>query len=161
MWLAGDYDAYTMLTLAIDYVSTRGTTWMRQLVGVIFFWMPRAIWKNKPVGSGYFIAEQLGWSFKNLSCPLPGEAYINLGFIGILLFAISIGKIMKFLDNCYWCRDNEDNRRIDVLYPVIMMLFFFMCRGDLLSSAAYMVAYIVVGYIMCSVNKTNKTNKTN
>ena len=161
MWLAGDYDAYTMLTLAIDYVSTRGTTWMRQLVGVIFFWMPRAIWKNKPVGSGYFIAEQLGWSFKNLSCPLPGEAYINLGFIGVLLFAILIGKIMRFLDSCYWCRDNEDNRRIDVLYPVIMMLFFFMCRGDLLSSAAYMVAYIVVGYIMCSVNKTNKTNKTN
>ena len=68
---------------------------------------------------------------------------------------------MSFLDSCYWCRDNEDNRRIDVLYPVIMMLFFFMCRGDLLSSAAYMVAYIVVGYIMCSVNKTNKTNKTN
>lgn len=131
---AGDYDAYTMLTLAIDYVSTRGTTWMRQLVGVIFFWMPRAIWKNKPVGSGYFIAEQLGWSFKNLSCPLPGEAYINLGFIGVLLFAILIGKIMRFLDSCYWCRDNEDNRRIDVLYPVIMMLFFFMCRGDLLSS---------------------------
>lgn len=161
MWLAGDYDAYTMLTMAMDYVSTRGITWMKQLIGVIFFWVPRAIWKNKPVGSGYFIAEQLGWSFKNLSCPLPGEAYINLGFIGVLLFAILIGKIMRFLDNCYWYRDNDEDRRIDVLYPVIMMLFFFMCRGDLLSSAAYMVAYIVVGYIMCSVNKTNKTNKTN
>lgn len=158
MWLAGDYDAYTMLTLSIDYVSTSGITWMRQLIGAVFFWIPRAIWKNKPVGSGYFIAEQLGWNFKNLSCPLPGEAYINLGFIGILLFAILIGKIMRFLDSCYWCRDNEDARRIDVLYPVIMMLFFFMCRGDLLSSTAYMVAYIVVGYIMCSVNKTNKTN---
>lgn len=156
MWLAGDYDAYTMLTLAIDHVSTNGVTWMRQLVGVALFWVPRAIWKNKPVGSGYFIADNLGWTFKNLSCPLPGEAYINLGVIGVLLGGILIGKIMRFLDNCYWYRDKEDDRRIDVVYPVTMMMFFFMCRGDLLSSAAYMVAYIVVGYIMSYVYRVDK-----
>lgn len=156
MWLAGDYDAYTMLTIAIDYVSTNGVTWMRQLVGVALFWVPRAIWKNKPVGSGYFIADNLGWTFKNLSCPLPGEAYINLGVIGVLLGGILIGKIMRFLDNCYWYRDKEDDRRIDVVYPVTMMMFFFMCRGDLLSSVAYMVAYIVVGYIMSYVYRVDK-----
>lgn len=156
MWLAGDYDAYTMLTLAIDHVSTNGVTWMRQLVGVALFWVPRAIWKNKPVGSGYFIADNLGWTFKNLSCPLPGEAYINLGVIGVLLGGILIGKIMRFLDNCYWYRNKEDDRRIDVVYPVTMMMFFFMCRGDLLSSAAYMVAYIVVCYIMSYVYRVDK-----
>lgn len=156
MWLAGDYDAYTMLTLAIDYVSKMGTTWMRQMAGVVLFWVPRAIWENKPVGSGYFIAEQLGWSFKNLSCPLPGEAYINLGSVGVFLFAVLIGKIMKLLDDCYWYQRSGNDRRIDVLYPVTMMLFFFMCRGDLLSSTAYMVAYIVVGYIMCFVLRLDK-----
>ena len=156
MWLAGDYDAYTMLTLTVDHVTTSGITWMRQFVGVLFFWVPRAIWKNKPVGSGYFVADQLGWTFKNLSCPLPGEAYINLGVIGVLLGGILIGKIMRFLDNCYWYRDKEDDRRIDVVYPVTMMMFFFMCRGDLLSSAAYMVAYIVVGYIMSYVYRVDK-----
>lgn len=63
---------------------------------------------------------------------------------------------MRFLDNCYWYRDKEDDRRIDVVYPVTMMMFFFMCRGDLLSSAAYMVAYIVVGYIMSYVYRVDK-----
>ena len=156
MWLAGDYDAYTMLTLAIDYVTTSGVTWMRQFVGVLFFWVPRAIWKNKPVGSGYFVADHLSLAFKNLSCPLPGEAYINLGPVGVLFLAIVLGRVMKFLDSCYWFRNNEDNRRISVLYPVIMIMFFFMCRGDLLSSTAYMVAYIVVGYIMSSLYRTDK-----
>lgn len=159
MWLAGDYDAYTMLTLAIDHVSTNGVTWMRQLVGVALFWVPRAIWKNKPVGSGYFIADNLGWTFKNLSCPLPGEAYINLGVIGVLLGGILIGKIMKFLDSCYWYQNNKDDGQISVLYPVTMIMFFFMCRGDLLSSTAYMVAYTVVGFIMCSINKSDFNRK--
>ena len=63
---------------------------------------------------------------------------------------------MRFLDNCYWYRDKEDDRRIDVVYPVTMMMFFFMCRGDLLSSVAYMVAYIVVGYIMSYVCRVDK-----
>lgn len=129
MWLAGDYDAYTMLTLAIDHVSTNGVTWMRQLVGVALFWVPREIWKNKPVGSGYFIADNLGWAFKNLSCPLPGEAYINLGIVGVFFFAFIIGKIMKFLDSCYWYQNNKDDGQISVLYPVTMIMFFFMCRG--------------------------------
>lgn len=159
MWLAGDYDAYTMLTLTVDHATTNGITWMRQFVGVLFFWVPRAIWKNKPVGSGYFVADQLGWTFKNLSCPLPGEAYINLGIVGVFFFAFVIGKIMKFLDSCYWYQNNKDDGQISVLYPITMIMFFFMCRGDLLSSTAYMVAYTVVGFIMCSINKSDFNRK--
>lgn len=66
---------------------------------------------------------------------------------------------MKFLDSCYWYQNNKDDGQISVLYPVTMIMFFFMCRGDLLSSTAYMVAYTVVGFIMCSINKSDFNRK--
>ena len=149
MWLSGDYDAYTMFTLAIDHVQVHGMTWFYQLLGVILFWVPRAIWKNKPVGSGHYIAEKLGWSFKNLACPLPAEAYMNFGIIGIVVFSIALGRIMKKIDALYWKKTGDENvRRIDTLYPVLIVLFFFMCRGDLMSSIAYMSAYFIVGLLL-------------
>lgn len=152
-WLAGDYDAYTLLTLAIEHVENNGITWMRQFVGVALFWVPRVLWQTKPVGSGHYIAQQLGWSFQNLSCPLPAEAFLNAGYIGVMVFGIIIGKVSFYLDSIYWYGDDENARVIDVIYPVILLLFFFMCRGDLLSSTAYMTAYIFVGLLMTSINR--------
>ena len=148
MWLAGDYYAYTMLTLVIDAVSHHGCTWMRQLLGVVLFWVPRGLWKNKPTGSGYYVAEQLGWSFMNISCPLPGAAYINLGFVGVIVFSILIGRLIKYIDVLYWNNHNDEIWRINLIYPVTMFFFFFMSRGDLLSSTAYMTAYVVVGLFL-------------
>ena len=153
-WLDGDYDAYTMFTLVVDYVSHIGVTAGNQLLGAIFFFVPRSIWPGKAVGSGYHVADTLGWSFKNLSCPLPGEGYINFGIIGIILFGVFIGRLTMKLDVLYWKSidiKQKNIRRIDVIYPVTAMFFFFMCRGDLMSSFAYMVGYIAVWEICIQI----------
>ena len=55
----------------------------------------------------------------------------------------------------YWKKTGDENvRRIDTLYPVLIVLFFFMCRGDLMSSMAYMSAYFIVGLLL-----TKKKNR--
>lgn len=146
LWLAGDYDAYTMLTLAIDYIENNGITYGYQLLGSMLFWVPRQIWNSKPLGSGAEIAESLGWNFTNLSCPLPAEGLINYSLIGVLCFAVLIGILMNVLDRLYWEKPFEINR-INIIYPVIVVFFFFMNRGDLLSSTAYMTAFIVIGLL--------------
>lgn len=151
MWLAGDYDAYTMFTLSIDYVKQNGITWMTQLIGAVFFWIPRSIWKTKPIGSGAYMATELNWSFTNVSCPLPGEALINMGIIGVVLFSAIIGKMMKRLDEQYWDENESRSLTIEILYPVLVIFFFFMNRGDLMSSMAYMMSYVVVGTILTKI----------
>lgn len=150
LWLAGDYDAYTMLTLTIDYIENHGITYGYQFVGALLFWVPRQIWTSKPVGSGAEIAESLGWHFTNLSCPLPAEGLINYSLIGVLFFAILIGILMRFFDKLYWEKPLEINR-INIIYPVVVVFFFFVNRGDLLSSTAYMTAFIVVGLVYIKI----------
>lgn len=43
------------------------------------------------------MGDNLGWSFKNVSCPLPGEMLINFGMIGMLIFALFFGFLINGL----------------------------------------------------------------
>lgn len=156
MWLEGDYDAYTMLTMTVDHVKSHGMTWGRQLLGVALFWVPRVFWPNKPIGSGAFVAETRGFHFTNLSSPLPAEGLINFGVAGVFLFAFVCGCMMRALDGAYWDgldRSGKRVRRYDILYPFICIMFFFVSRGDLMSSFAYMVAYVAVWFAVCVLLK--------
>ena len=97
------------------------------------------------------MATELNWSFTNVSCPLPGEALINMGIIGVVLFSAIIGKMMKRLDEQYWDENESRSLTIEILYPVLVIFFFFMNRGDLMSSMAYMMSYVVVGTILTKI----------
>ena len=152
-WLAGDYDAYTMLTLAVQDIQENGILWGRQLIGGILFFVPRSLWKDKPVGTGHQIATNLHWNFTNLSCPLPAEAIMNFGYIGVIVFAIVIGYIVKEVDNSYWnikkrSKNKMEFYSLELLYPVSTIFFFYMCRGDFMSSYSYVMAYIMVWAII-------------
>ena len=148
-WTKGDYDAYSMLACTISEVEKSGITWGRQLFGVLLFWIPRSVWPSKPIGSGAYIAGQVGWTFSNISCPLPGEAVVNFGIIGLPLFAFSLGLAMRLVDMTYWSkRDEKRPRLIDAIYPVSTIFLFFMCRGDLMSSFSYLMAFVVTGLVL-------------
>lgn len=164
VWLAGDYDAYTLLTMVIDHVQTDGLTWGYQLLGVLLFWVPRRFWPTKPVGSGHMVATAKGWSFTNLSCPLPAEMYINFGLAGIFLLGFFIGKALTKLDNKYWGsadRTGNHPRYIDPLYHCLAFFCFFVSRGDLLSSTAYVVAYIAIWIVIVMPSVSMRSQKEN
>lgn len=146
-WLAGDYDAYTTFTMTFDSVKEKGISMGRQLLGVFLFFVPRDMWPTKPIGSGAYMGENLGWSFTNVSCPLPGEGYINFGIFGIVLFGTAFGFITKIMDRFYWEKRSQAKTKFDILYVISLMMFFFMMRGDLLSSWAYLVALVSVWFV--------------
>lgn len=151
MWLSGDYDAYTMMSLMVEYVERESSTWGRQFLGVLLFWVPRAWWPEKPVGSGYYVSESMGMTFNNVCCPLPGEGMINFGIPGVIVFGLFVGFVITGIDSLYWGsvdRSGQRLRYMDVVYPAACILFFFMSRGDLMSSFAYMMALVVVWYIL-------------
>jgi len=151
IWMANSYDAYTMLNVVMEYININGNTFGHQLLGVFFFFIPRTLWLSKPIGSGAFVSGNSLWNFTNVSCPLPAEALINFGITGLIIFAIFVGFICKKIDSFYWKNidvSGEQINKFELIYPVLLMFFFFMCRGDLLSSTAYMIAYIIVWYIL-------------
>ena len=133
-----DYDAYSMFVRSVDYVSMLGATDGAQLCGALLFFIPRSIWPGKPVGSGVVMAIAQGQAFTNISCPLPAEGIMNFGFVGLFLFAAIIGKL---------CRKIDDKGSLGgwaVFYPFLCFLFFFMLRGDMLSSFAYVIGFAAV-----------------
>lgn len=144
---AGHFDAYENFASAVeaDFVS-----YGYQLLGSILFFIPRGYWPDKPVGSGYEMAERLGYSFNNISMPFLGEAYVNFGVLGIVIFSIFIGYAMARLDKTFSERVGIANK---VDYPMAVYFYvigalFFVLRGDFLSSFAYLVAGLSVAFFI-------------
>lgn len=155
VYLKGDYDTYRMLVSALRYVEEEGITWGYQLLGVLFFFVPRSIWPSKPVGSGAMsIQSELGSNvFSNVASPFVGEGFINFGLIGVVLFGVFLGFFAHKTDKAYW--DNSDDSKGFSFSPYLFVTFmmFFMLRGDLLSSYAYVCGFVATGYLLRSVSK--------
>ncbi len=140
MFLQGHFDSYQNFALV---VSDNIVTWGRQILGVIFFWIPRSAWPNKPIGSGAFIAEQQGFIFSNVSCNYFAEGFINFGYIGIFLFIIILSFATAKLDKMYWTISvYNKNTYFNVIYYVLIGMLFFILRGDLMSSFAYTIGFL-------------------
>lgn len=140
MFAEGHFDAYSVF---LRILKEDITTFGYQFLGVVFFWIPRAVWSNKPVGSGYFTAEKLNLDFENISCPYFAEGYINGGFIGVCLFILVLIFITAKLDYWYWTKLKRGNSIDSIIYYLLLGLFFFIMRGDLLSSSAFTIGIIL------------------
>ena len=139
-----DFDAFSMLCRGIEYVDSAGISYGLNFFGALFFFVPRSLWQDKPFGTGQTISTYQGQAYTNLSCPLPAEFYVAFGLVGVILGAIIIGKICRYIDEKY----SEL-----LFYPFLVILFFFMCRGDLMSSFAYLIAYFFVYFVMHKINQ--------
>ncbi len=147
-YTSAHYDAYSMFCSVIEYIRHHGTTHGMQLLGTLLFFIPRSLWPGKPVGSGYMVSTQLGYSFHNVSCPLVAEFMVNFGYPGAILGAILIGRIIKKGD----ASSNGKGLFARCFYPVAVMFTFFILRGDLMSSLAYITAYAAVFFFMLKLN---------
>ena len=157
-YLSEDYDAFTVIGNVKTYTDYNGITNGKQLEGALLFFVPRSIWNNKPYGSGQIVYKYLGKQYTNISCPLLAEGYINFGLIGIIIFAIIFGYVSKLLDKKYWERKNYYSY-YNVLYPFLLPSYFFLLRGDLISTWSYMFTYIIVFYILNFIVK-KRVNKS-
>ncbi len=144
---AVDYDAYSMVARTIDYIELYGITYGYQLLGALFFFVPRVMWTTKPEGSGNMVCEAQGQQQLNISSPLPAEGLINFDIFGLLLFAVVLAVVCKKLD--IWFIQSKSVFRL--FYPFLCFLLFFMMRGDLLSSLAFTVGYAAAFFMFCII----------
>jgi len=162
LFLTGDFDAYSMLARSLIYVDFNGITFGKQLLGSLFFFIPRAIWPTKPIGSGAMVGDSFNWQFTNISMPFIGEGYINFGLFGVIIFAVFLGYINSRLDMSYKIKTeiSDSISALKIYYPVLIGFLFFILRGDLLSSWAYTVGYFfpVLFFVIIDKILTNIKN---
>lgn len=150
-FLGGDFDAYSSLCSTINYVSTNGITWGKQLATVLLFFVPRSFWPSKSVGSGALVNTLEHSDFTNFSSTFIAEGYINFGLIGSIIFIIGLAIFIARYDHWYWFSGRKNFNFI--VYPAAIGMMFFMLRGDLLSSFAYSVGIYCSGWICYTISK--------
>ena len=136
-------------------------TWGRQLLGTILFFVPRSVWPDKPIGSGWYYSEQLGANFNNVAVNYFAEGYINFGYFGVFIFTLGLAYFCAMMDKTYWKNNCFENKNgFTILYYLTFGLLFFVLRGDLMSSVAYGISLYAVVFFINSVLKLSN-NKSN
>jgi hypothetical protein len=146
-FFAAHFDAYENFASAVEL---NFQTYGYQLIGVLLFFVPRTFWPEKPVGSGFELAEQSNYTWQNISMPFLGEGFVNFGLVGVFLFAAFLGYLMGKIDKSNIHRANSGPQ---ISFRDANMFFylgalFFVLRGDLLSSFAFFCAGLVTSFAL-------------
>ena len=147
---AAHFDAYENFASAVE---SNFVTYGYQLLGSLLFFVPRVFWPSKPVGSGYEMAERNGYLFNNISMPFLGEGYVNFGVAGVLIFSFLIGYFMAKTDSRFTAKNDATTKLnyFSAIYYFLIGALFFLLRGDLLSSFAYISAGLIVALFIAKV----------
>jgi hypothetical protein len=142
---SSDVDSLGMTALCQQWVDQFGHSWGRQIAGAFLFWIPRAIWQTKPIGTGAMVTQDLGFDFNNLAPPITAEALTDFGLPGTLVFGALFGWVLARIDLIYWAPGREaiaaGYRVIDAVYPFLLTCIVYYTRGDLFSAMCFAVSF--------------------
>lgn len=129
-----DFDAFSLLCRIVQYTNSEGLMLGRQLISVIFFFIPRAILPIKGSPTGSMVASAQGSSFTNLSAPIMAEGYVDFGVLGVILYAVIFARALRWFDGKKWLvySSREFNLSyLGTIYPFLFGFVFFVMRGAL------------------------------
>ena len=147
----GDFDAYSMLCRTLEYTHSNGHTSGAQLLTTLAFAVPRKLWSGKGEGTGARVHRAQG-GYINVSAPLLAEGYIDFGTAGALLYLALCALLAVRYDSYYWRWRMHRAAAGDfsfrtLFYPVMLVLFVLLLRGDALSALALLVSCWILGWV--------------
>lgn len=152
-----DYDQMVMIANGLWYVDDRGHHFGMQMIGNLLFWVPRAIWPDKPIDTGIEIGTAMGASNVNLSSPVWIELYLDFGILGAVAGLALLGYWSRRLDTRFIVETLTKPvtyTAIGVLVPLIAGYQFILLRGPLLQSMGRIaVMALIVWFLFTSIRK--------
>lgn len=139
---SGDYDAYSMMAWIHLHTSSENIVYGKNVLSAIFFFFPRTFWPGKLVGTGRLVSDAQGLTYDNVSAPLPGEMQFAFGWIGIIFGGLLLSAWLRHLDRGLGRNTQRAGFATTYAYGFAVGMFFFIMRGDLLSSTAYLASTI-------------------
>ena len=147
------FDSYTSFAFVYEHEII---TWGQQLLGSLFFWVPRSMWPDKPIGSGAMVAQDFqlfAGNFSNISMNYLGEGYVNFGLLGVFLFLVVLALVSKKMDATFWVKYNGNiNNPFTLYYLYGLGMLFFILRGDLLSGTAFLTGTITMVFVVQKIS---------
>lgn len=133
-----DYDSFWQIGNAISFWVDGLVEPGRQLLGSLFFWVPRSLWAAKPTDTGAMLANYRGYSFDNLSAPIWAELLTNGGIVAVVVGFLLLGPVMSAMDTRMLVSFSTD-RWWAILGAVIPVYMTILLRGSLLQATGSLV----------------------
>ena len=125
----GSFDAFPQISNGLYALSKGAFPLFNQILGSIFFYIPRSIWPNKPLDTGIVVAQFHGLAFQNLSAPWVLELFVN-GRYPILIVGVVI--VVRYL---FRQESHAGPVSFQSVYIIIMFgLLLILMRGSLLQA---------------------------
>jgi hypothetical protein len=122
---------------------------------VATFWVPRALWSEKPENTGLLIARDTNFPNENLDSPLWAEGFIDFGWLGVALVLGLFGLVSASLDQRYLVARRGGAVVVGGAVPVILIVApvfaayeAILIRGSLLQAMSRIVVVIGVLWFM-------------
>ncbi|GAA4777738.1 hypothetical protein GCM10023351_23210 [Microbacterium gilvum] len=149
-----DFDQFVMISNILDYTRDEGFAHGSQILGVLFFWVPRSIWNTKPVDTGVMVGEWMGMRNTNLSSPLWAEGWVDFGFIGTAVLLATLGVVCAAVDRAYdraRAQGGVSGAVTVVGAAVFSGYLFIILRGPLLQASARLFVIVAVCCILAQL----------
>lgn len=141
-----DFDVFATTADALTKVEASGHTLGTQIMGPPLFWVPRAIWEDKPVYSGLIIFEESPTNespHDNMSVSLWAEGYLDFGIAGVALLLFGYGWSIKRAES--WLQQATPDWR--TARSLLLIGFsLVVIRGPLLPIASTVTAVLFVSW---------------
>jgi hypothetical protein len=134
--LTGDYDSFAQLMNGYLVAARDGIVPLKQLSGVLLFWVPRTLWTAKPEDTGGYIAEGRGYFFTNLSAPLWIEFYLNGSWLLLAVGMFALGFALHRWDTRLNAELNL-YRMPGLLGCILPFYLMILLRGSLLQAGVF------------------------
>tara|TARA_R110000737_G_scaffold26627_2_gene45385 strand:+ start:7822 stop:9264 length:1443 start_codon:yes stop_codon:yes gene_type:complete len=129
-----DFDGYMWIASTIEYLmdGAGAIRWGNNFLGVVLFFVPRALWHSKPLDTGSTVATGLGYWYHNVSSPLPAESLIAFGLLGPIVVLLITGYVVSHIELASHVPGPKSGRMpVLFLYAVAMGFILIIMRGAL------------------------------
>ncbi|MGD6778425.1 O-antigen polymerase [Sutcliffiella horikoshii] len=127
---------------------------------VLFFWVPRVIWPEKPTMLGYWLIREINiggfGEGHSVSFGFAGDAYADFGLLGGMIFSLLLGCVIYILER----RNNKVLfSKYNILYIAITYPFIFFGMRSLQTSLINFIGMIFFLWIFRRTIKVDKSIK--
>lgn len=149
---SSDFDSFQMIQNGLIVVDRSGYRYGAQLVGALLFWVPRKLWPGKPVGTGHWIAEKLGfYQNTNRSAPLWVEFFVDGGWLWLIIGMVLYGKLVRRLDRGYAVAALYGTPQlVSILVPLFAGYQIYFLRGSLMGGISSF-SPILLFAVLCTI----------
>lgn len=150
-----DFDGFMQVVDTIIYLEDGDYRYGINFLGVLLFFVPRALWEEKPWDSGGIVSEYLGYYYNNVSSPLVAEALISFGWFGVLFIFCFLAYLVHRLEK----KSNDSSGVIElVLYSMTVGFITIILRGALNGVAPQFATAFLVFFVILFFSKLRVSN---